>query len=146
MYETSTKFYNYICIREPFEKFVDSPLSLLVGNLLRCGDGLFFEVPPLLKDALLTTLHPLLANVLQTVFCRKLEKDSGTGGCDLLITSRFIFHVRFSVSKSASTTRKPQLVSLHRLHRLDGWFVGFLIHFFKAELRIQSRNADAPPS
>jgi hypothetical protein len=33
----------------------------------RCGDGLFFEIPPLASDALLTTLHPLLGNVLQTV-------------------------------------------------------------------------------
>jgi hypothetical protein len=33
----------------------------------RCGDGLFVEVPPLASDALLTTLHPLLGNVLQTV-------------------------------------------------------------------------------
>jgi hypothetical protein len=30
----------------------------------RRGDGLFFEVPPLASDALLTTLHPLLENVL----------------------------------------------------------------------------------
>jgi hypothetical protein len=35
--------------------------------LWRCGDGLFFEVPPLASDALLTTLHPLLENLLQTV-------------------------------------------------------------------------------
>jgi hypothetical protein len=35
--------------------------------LWRCGDGLFFEVPPLASDALLTMLHPLLENVLQTV-------------------------------------------------------------------------------
>jgi hypothetical protein len=35
--------------------------------LWRCGDGLFFEVPPLASDALLITLHPLLENVLQTV-------------------------------------------------------------------------------
>jgi hypothetical protein len=35
--------------------------------LWRCGDGLFFEVPPLESDALLTTLNPLLENVLQTV-------------------------------------------------------------------------------
>jgi hypothetical protein len=39
----------------------------------------FFEVPPLASDALLTTLHPLLENVLQTV-CRMLQGDSGTGG------------------------------------------------------------------
>jgi hypothetical protein len=35
--------------------------------LWRCGDGLFFEVPPLASDALLTMLYPLLGNVLQTV-------------------------------------------------------------------------------
>jgi hypothetical protein len=35
--------------------------------LWRRGDGLFFEVPPLASDVLLTTLHPLLENVLQTV-------------------------------------------------------------------------------
>jgi hypothetical protein len=35
--------------------------------LWRCGDGLFFEAPPLANDALLTTLHPILENVLQTV-------------------------------------------------------------------------------
>jgi hypothetical protein len=57
-------------------------LLLRVGTLYRCGDGLFFEVPPLVSDALLTTLHPLLENVLQTV-CRKLQEDSGTGGFDL---------------------------------------------------------------
>jgi hypothetical protein len=32
-----------------------------------CGDGLFSAVPYLASDALLTTLHPLLENVLQTV-------------------------------------------------------------------------------
>jgi hypothetical protein len=34
-----------------------------------CGGAvsLFFEVPPLASNALLTTLHPLLKNVLQTV-------------------------------------------------------------------------------
>jgi hypothetical protein len=50
-----------------------------VGTLWRCGDGLFFEVPPLACDALLTTLHPLLENVLRTVR-HKLQEDSGTGG------------------------------------------------------------------
>jgi hypothetical protein len=33
----------------------------------RCDDGLFLEIPPLASDALLTTLHPFLVNVLQTV-------------------------------------------------------------------------------
>jgi hypothetical protein len=30
------------------------------------GDGVFLEVSPLASDALVTTLHPLLENVLQT--------------------------------------------------------------------------------
>jgi hypothetical protein len=42
-------------------------LLLRLGTLWRYGDGLFFEVPPLASDALLTTLHPLFENVLQTV-------------------------------------------------------------------------------
>jgi hypothetical protein len=41
--------------------------GLRVGTLWRCGDGLFFKVPPLASDAVLTTLHPLLESVLQTV-------------------------------------------------------------------------------
>jgi hypothetical protein len=60
-------------------------LLLRVGTLWRCGDGLFFEVPPLASDALFTTLHPLLENVLQTV-CRKLQEDSGTGDFDLTLS------------------------------------------------------------
>jgi hypothetical protein len=56
-------------LRGPFEKFLDSLITFL----------LFFEVPPLASDALLTTLHPLLENFLPTV-CRKLQEDSGTGG------------------------------------------------------------------
>jgi hypothetical protein len=42
-------------------------LLLPVGNSWRCGDGLFFEVPRLASDPFLTTLYPLLENVLQTV-------------------------------------------------------------------------------
>jgi hypothetical protein len=34
---------------------------------LICGDSLFFEVPPLGSDAILTIFHPLLENMLQTV-------------------------------------------------------------------------------
>jgi hypothetical protein len=42
-------------------------LLLRVGTLWRCGDGLFFEVPPSTSDALLTTLHPLLENGVTVV-------------------------------------------------------------------------------
>jgi hypothetical protein len=57
-------------------------LLLRVGTLWRCGDGLFFEVPPFTSDALLTMLHKFLENVLQTV-SPKLQEDSGTGGFEL---------------------------------------------------------------
>jgi hypothetical protein len=39
-----------------------------------CGNSPFFEVTPLASDALLTTLHPLLENVLQIV-CRKVQEE-----------------------------------------------------------------------
>jgi hypothetical protein len=52
--EWNYKFYD---IRGLFEKFGDTLFH--VGTLWRCGDGLFFEVPPLASDALLTTLHQL---------------------------------------------------------------------------------------
>jgi hypothetical protein len=54
-------------IRGTFEKFVDSPYYLeseLCGSAVTAS---FFEVPLLGSDALLTTLHPLLESVLQTV-------------------------------------------------------------------------------
>jgi hypothetical protein len=51
-------------IRGQFAKFVD---LLSDWTQCRCGDGLFFEVATLASDALLTTLHSLLENVLQSV-------------------------------------------------------------------------------
>jgi hypothetical protein len=75
-------------IRGPFAKSVDSTLLLRTGTLWRCGDGLFFEAPPLASDALLTTFHPLLENALQIVR-RRLQEDSGTGG---FLTSELHFH------------------------------------------------------
>jgi hypothetical protein len=61
------------CSRGPFEKFVD---TRYYSKSEVCGDAvtLFFMVPPLSSDALLTTLHPLLENVLLTV-CRKLQEE-----------------------------------------------------------------------
>jgi hypothetical protein len=57
---------NNICTRAVW-KVRGLTLLLRVGTLWKCGDGLFFEVPPLASDALFTTLHPLLENLLQTV-------------------------------------------------------------------------------
>jgi hypothetical protein len=48
-------------------KFRGLTLLLRIGTLWRCGDGLFFEVLPLASDELLTMLHLLLENVVQTV-------------------------------------------------------------------------------
>jgi hypothetical protein len=72
-------------VRGPFEKFVDSHYSEseLHGGAVMVS---FFEVPRLASDALLTTLHPILENVLQTV-CRKFQEDRRF---DLLITSKFL--------------------------------------------------------
>jgi hypothetical protein len=53
-------------IQGPSEKFVKSPYyseSELCGGAVMVS---FFKVPPLASDALLTLLHPLLKNVLQT--------------------------------------------------------------------------------
>jgi hypothetical protein len=61
-----TYFINHIFTRAVWR--VRRLTSLLrVGTLWRCGDGLFSEVPPLASDVILTTLHLLLENVLQTV-------------------------------------------------------------------------------
>jgi hypothetical protein len=59
--------YIYIYTYEGLLKSSWTHLITPSWNLLGCGDGLFFEVPLLVSDALLTTLHPLLENVLQTV-------------------------------------------------------------------------------
>jgi hypothetical protein len=55
--------------RGSFEKFADSPYY--------SESLVFLEAPPLASDALLTKLHQLLENVLQTV-CRNFQEDSGT--------------------------------------------------------------------
>jgi hypothetical protein len=49
-----------------------------------CGGAVtvsFFEVPPLANNELLTTLHPLFENVLQTV-CLKLQENTEAGSFD----------------------------------------------------------------
>jgi hypothetical protein len=48
-----------------------STILLQVRNLWRCDDGLFFEVPPLASDALLTTLHPLLETCCRPLMTSK---------------------------------------------------------------------------
>jgi hypothetical protein len=45
----------------PFEKFMDS--LTLSWNFVEGSDDLFFKVPPLASDALLTVLDPLHENI-----------------------------------------------------------------------------------
>jgi hypothetical protein len=76
--------------------------------LWRYGDGLFFEVSPLASDALLTTLHPLLENVLQTV-------DHFEISC--LPRSSF-----FMVGKAQkSHGARSELNSVFGLEKVNGW-------------------------
>jgi hypothetical protein len=94
-----------------------------VGTLWRRGDDLFFEALPLATDALLTTLHPLLENVLQTV-------DNFEISC--LGTPFFMFE---KAHKSHGT--KSGLYG--------GCSNGVLpIHFFQVEHRIQFRSRPVP--
>jgi hypothetical protein len=46
-------------------------------TLLLCGGAVtvFFKVPPLASNALLTTLHPLIKNMLQTVASKFLASE-----------------------------------------------------------------------
>jgi hypothetical protein len=55
-----------VYIQRPHEKFVDLPYYSeleLHGGVVTVS----FSKPPLANDALLTTLHPLLKNMLQTI-------------------------------------------------------------------------------
>jgi hypothetical protein len=94
-------------------------LLLRVGTLWRCGDGLFFEVPPLASVALLTTLHPILENVLQTV-------DYFEISC---------------LGAPFSLLKKPRNRMGARSELYGGCSNGVpQIHFFQAEHRIQFRS------
>jgi hypothetical protein len=118
-------------VRGPFERFVDSPYyseSELCGGAVTDS---FLKCLPWQAMHFLQRSHPLLENVLQTV-CHKLQEDSGTG---CFLASELPFH---GWKSSKIAWGDIWIV------RLRGWVLGFLIHFFQAEYRIQSRNADAP--
>jgi hypothetical protein len=48
-------------------KVREQTLLLQVGTMRRYDDSFFFKVPLLASNALLTMLHPLLENMLQTI-------------------------------------------------------------------------------
>jgi cell division FtsZ-interacting protein ZapD len=68
----------------------------------------------LASDALLTTLHPLLENVLQTV-CRKLQKDNGTGSFDLGASFSWLEKPRNLMALDLDSMADV-LIRLHRSH------------------------------
>jgi hypothetical protein len=91
-------------------------LFLQVETSWRCGDGLFFEVPPLASDALLTTLHPLL-------------EKSAADRCSLR---------NFLPRSSLFTVGKAQKPHGARSGLYGGCSNGVPpIHFFQAEHRLQ---------
>jgi hypothetical protein len=105
-------------------------LLLQVRTLWRCSDGLFFEVPPLASIALLTMLHPLLRNMLQTVDHFKisclgapfswLEKPRNCMGRDLdcMVDILMVFHL--------STFSKPNTEFNSDFAPI--WFLSFSNH------------------
>jgi len=100
-------------------------LLLRVRTLWRCDDGLFFEVPPLASNALLTAFHPLLETCYRpfaAVFRRIVEQA--------------VFLPRSTIFMAGKAQKSHG--ARFGLHRPDGWVVEFVIHFFKAEHRIQS--------
>jgi hypothetical protein len=106
MYEGSLKFRGII-------------LLFRVGTLWKCSDGLFFKAPPLASDALLTTLHPLLENVLLTFHLLEIS----------------------CLGAPFSWLEKPR----NRMGARSGLYGGCYngvppIHFFQAEHRIQFRS------
>jgi hypothetical protein len=114
------KTYIYIYMRAVL-KVRGLSLLLRVGTLWKCGDGLFFEVPPLASDALLTTLYPLLKNVLQTVdhfeiSCLGapfswLEKPRNRMGRDLDCMANVLMGVPRSAFSKPKTKFNSDLVS-----------------------------------
>jgi hypothetical protein len=88
-------------------------LLLWVETLWRCSGSLFFKVPPLASDALLTTLHPLLENVPQTTNHFKssclgapfswLEKPRNCSGQDLDCMADFLMGFQWSTFSKLNT-------------------------------------------
>jgi hypothetical protein len=63
--------FSYDDVRGPFSKFVDSPYYYSESELCGGAVTVFFRSTYLASEAILTTLHPLLENVLQTVITSK---------------------------------------------------------------------------
>jgi hypothetical protein len=89
---------------------------IIPQNFVEDSDSLFFKAPPLASDALLTMLHPLLKNVLQT--------DDHFLPQSSLFMDRSMFLISgWSAVRSASLTKEgtsKKRPSLH-LHKVPTW-------------------------
>jgi hypothetical protein len=116
---TNLWIYGMYVFKRAIWKFRGLTLLLRVGTLWRCGDGLFFEVSPLAYGALLTTLHPLLENVLQTVDHFEisylgapsswLEKPRNRMGRDLNSMADVLMGFHLSTCSKPNTEFNPDL-------------------------------------
>jgi hypothetical protein len=109
---------SWICMRAVW-KVRELKSLLRVRTLWRCGDGLFFEVPPLVSDALLTTLHPLLDNVLQTV-------DHFESSCLVVGKAQKSHGARSGLYGTCSNW--VPLIHFFQFRSLYMWFLGFSDH------------------
>jgi hypothetical protein len=110
--------------------------------LWRCGDGLFFEVPPLASDARFTTLHSLLENVLETIDHLEIsclgapfswsEKPRNSVGRDLDCIEDVL------MGFYRSTISKPKTEFNSDLAPCDFWALSFM----KQELRDKKFRSD----
>jgi hypothetical protein len=130
-------------IRGPFEKFVDSPYDT---ESKLCEGAVTVSFSKYLPSQAMNFLQR--SNHSSKTCCRPF------GGSFKRIVEQAVL-TSWSLRGSSFTFVSPSLKrfhhlktaarTLHRLQRPCGWIVGFLIHFFQAERRLKSRNADAPP-
>jgi hypothetical protein len=104
-----------VLMRGPFEKFVASPYhseSKLCGGAVTVSFSKYLTWQPM----------PFLQRSIH--FPKTCCRPFAAGFRRIVEQAVLTFRFRFSVSE-ALPPLEPQLVSLHRLHRLDGWVVGF---------------------
>jgi hypothetical protein len=112
-------------VRRPIEKFVDS--TYYSGSEL-CGGAVTVSFSKYLPRQ---AIHFLQRSThFSKTCCRRFAASFRRIVEQAVLTSRS-FRARSSLF----------MVSMRRLRRLDGWVVGFPIHFFQVEHKIQSRNA-----
>jgi hypothetical protein len=98
-------------VRGSFEKFVDSSYY---SELELCGGAMTVSFSKYLSWQAIHFLQRFTH--FSKMCCSSFAASFGR----IMEQAVLTFHVRFSVPKAFPPLEKPQLVSLHRLHRLDG--------------------------